>query len=339
MLSIVINNYNYAAFVGDAIDSALSQTYSDREVIVVDDGSSDGSVDVIRSYGKSVKAVFKDNGGQASAFNAGFAECKGDWILFLDADDFLHESAVAVLIEAVEEQATHPIAVQHRLVMVDASGVPLVPEQRNPGRLTERNHLHEILANGSYRASPTSGNLFHRDFLSQVLPMPEAGWRICADLYLQVALPFYGEILPLNECRIGFYRIHEDNHFARRPQKLEEKKKVLKRFLINERRKLVLVRELAARHGRRTGCFFGRTNGTLLFRRICAKRITGFETPFHGDRVGLLLLFQFLVILRSSFRKGFMRNIQLFYRSLLVVFCFRKIGQNQLSFWIGFDRK
>src|ERR1019366_560992 len=87
LVSILINNYNYGRFLRDAIDSALSQTYPNTEVIVVDDGSSDDSRDIIATYGERIIPILKHNGGQASAFNAGFAASNGLWIHLLDSDD------------------------------------------------------------------------------------------------------------------------------------------------------------------------------------------------------------------------------------------------------------
>src|SRR5256886_12063249 len=88
LVSILINNYNYGRFLREAIDSALRQTYTNTEVIVVDDGSTDDSRPIIAGYGSRIVPVLKENGGQASAFNAGFAVSKGQWICFLDSDDF-----------------------------------------------------------------------------------------------------------------------------------------------------------------------------------------------------------------------------------------------------------
>jgi glycosyltransferase involved in cell wall biosynthesis len=90
LVSIIINNYNYGRFVREAIDSGLNQTYSHKEVIVVDDGSTDDSREIIASYGNGITSVLKENGGQASAFNAGFAVSQGDIICFLDADDIFY---------------------------------------------------------------------------------------------------------------------------------------------------------------------------------------------------------------------------------------------------------
>src|SRR5258708_31462520 len=86
LVSIVINNYNYARFLSKAIDSALAQTYRNVEVIVVDDGSTHNSVQIIRAYGDRVVPVLKENGDHGSAFNAGFARSQGDPVWFLHAD-------------------------------------------------------------------------------------------------------------------------------------------------------------------------------------------------------------------------------------------------------------
>src|SRR3954469_17707313 len=94
LVSIIIDNYNYGRFIGDAIDSALAQTYANKEVIVVDDGSTDNSREIINGYSGRIQSVFKNNGGQSSALNAGFAASHGDVVYFLDADDVLFPDAV-----------------------------------------------------------------------------------------------------------------------------------------------------------------------------------------------------------------------------------------------------
>ena len=99
LVSILINNYNYDQFLHDAISSALNQTYPNIEIVVVDDGSTDNSSEIIASYGDAIIPVLKANGGQASAFNAGFAASRGDIICFLDADDiFIPEKVDEVVL-------------------------------------------------------------------------------------------------------------------------------------------------------------------------------------------------------------------------------------------------
>src|SRR5688572_29854944 len=89
LVSVIVNNYNYGRFLAQAIDSALSQDYPRLEVIVVDDGSTDDSREIIARYGSKISPVLKANGGQASAFNAGFNASRGDVVIFLDSDDQL----------------------------------------------------------------------------------------------------------------------------------------------------------------------------------------------------------------------------------------------------------
>ena len=93
--SVVVDTYNMERFTREAIDSALAQTHDDVELIVVDDGSTDGTRGIIESYGGEVVAILKQNGGQGSAFNAGFARSTGDFVVFLDGDDYLYRCAVA----------------------------------------------------------------------------------------------------------------------------------------------------------------------------------------------------------------------------------------------------
>ncbi len=88
-VDVIVNNYNYARYLRDAIGSALEQTHPHVRVIVVDDGSTDDSREVIASYGSEIVAVFKENGGQASALNAGVERSSGEAVVFLDADDML----------------------------------------------------------------------------------------------------------------------------------------------------------------------------------------------------------------------------------------------------------
>ena len=118
-VSIVIDNYNYEAYVARAVDSALAQTHSDVEVVVVDDGSRDGSMGVIRGYADRVTVIDKPNGGQGSAYNAGYARTTGDMVVFLDADDWLYPQAAAEIAALWRPGVSK---VQFRLDMVDKAG-------------------------------------------------------------------------------------------------------------------------------------------------------------------------------------------------------------------------
>lgn len=87
MISVVIPTYNCARCISRAIDSVLAQRFTDYEIIVVDDGSSDDTAGVVKHYGSSVNYIYQENAGPSVARNTGIAAAKGDWIAFLDADD------------------------------------------------------------------------------------------------------------------------------------------------------------------------------------------------------------------------------------------------------------
>ena len=87
LVTCVIPTYNGERFLGAAIRSALGQTHTNLEVIVVDDGSTDGTPEVVQGFGNRVKYVYQDNAGPAAARNRGIAEAAGEFLSFLDADD------------------------------------------------------------------------------------------------------------------------------------------------------------------------------------------------------------------------------------------------------------
>jgi len=87
VVSVVIPAFNASRFIRRAIDSVLAQTYRDFELIVVDDGSTDDTGDVVRSYGKEVRYIYQENAGDGPARNTGIEAARGQWIAFLDHDD------------------------------------------------------------------------------------------------------------------------------------------------------------------------------------------------------------------------------------------------------------
>ena len=87
LVSVVIASYNRAQFVEDAIRSVQNQTLDDVEIIVVDDGSTDSTHNILNNFGESINVINQLNQGRSSARNAGVNNSKGDYIAFLDSDD------------------------------------------------------------------------------------------------------------------------------------------------------------------------------------------------------------------------------------------------------------
>ena len=86
-VSVIIPNYNYAQYVGQAINSVLNQTYSNIEIVVVNNGSTDNSLDILKGFGDRICLVNQENLGQSGARKSGLSRATGDFIAFLDADD------------------------------------------------------------------------------------------------------------------------------------------------------------------------------------------------------------------------------------------------------------
>src|SRR4051812_20304329 len=157
LASVIVNNHNYGRFLPFAIDSALAQTYRPLEVIVVDDGSTDDSRDIISGYLPHIQPVLKSNGGQASALNAGFAASHGDVVLFLDADDVLFPSAVSNAVSLLSEAGISKV--QWPLEVIDQAG-SRTGERRPSQPAPEGDFRQQVLERGpsNVPSSPTSGN-------------------------------------------------------------------------------------------------------------------------------------------------------------------------------------
>ncbi|NER85559.1 MULTISPECIES: glycosyltransferase family 2 protein [unclassified Moorena] len=228
LASIVINNYNYGRFLRQCIDSALNQSFGNTEVVVVDDGSTDNSREIISSYGEYVTPVFQNNQGQASAFNSGFAQSRGDVIIFLDADDMLLPTAVENALPFFEDPEV--VKVQWPLSIIDAQG--RLQNRTKPDKVSsmpEGNLREAVIKQGptNYVWPPTSGNAWSRTFLNKILPMDQDKLRLAADNYLFEAAPFFGLIKTIKSPQ-SYYRIHLKNYWQ--TMSFDEKLKFQLRF-------------------------------------------------------------------------------------------------------------
>lgn len=220
LVSIIVNNCNYGRYLAEAIDSALAQDYANVEVIVVDDGSTDQSRAVLAGYADRVCPILKDNGGQGSAFNAGFAAAHGAVVNFLDADDHLAPDATRRAAAAMtDRRVAHWLA---PLALIDAAGqalgrvFPAVP-------LADGDLRHRLLTFGpwAYPSTPNTGNFWARWYLEQVLPMPAERYRLGGDEYLAALSPLYGQVAS-SPLPGGDYRVHGANAYWRPRLHLED---------------------------------------------------------------------------------------------------------------------
>ena len=214
LVSVVINNFNYARFLRAATDSALAQSYPRVEVIVVDDGSTDESREIIASYGGRVISVLKDNGGQASAINAGFARSRGEYIVFLDSDDTLMPEAAAAIVNAFAETAA--VKAHWYLRVVDEDGRP--NGAMRPSGPLARGDLRCVLERDSldHACPPQSGNAYARAFLEAALPIDEPVYRTGGADTLLSMLSIVGGTVAAIDAPLGMYRMHHASHWSSR---------------------------------------------------------------------------------------------------------------------------
>lgn len=203
--SIVISNYNYAPYIRLAIESALAQICT-AEIIVVDDGSTDGSCAIVDQFVPRVISKRKPNGGQASALNLGFPDVTGDIVIFLDSDDTLEAQAVQTLLARWEPST---VLAQFPLRIIDESGARLGVLPDPPTSLSHGDVRPELLRTGTFGVNVTSGLAFRREALAEVMPIPK-GLRNAADGYLVRAIAFLGQVQRIDEA-LGSYRRHSSN--------------------------------------------------------------------------------------------------------------------------------
>lgn len=221
LVSILINNYNYGKFLAQAIDSALNQTYGSVEVVVVDDGSKDNSAEIIRSYGDKIVGVIKPNGGQASAVNAGFFQCRGDIICLLDADDLCLPTRAAEVVSAFQSDGgidwffhrskAFPSEVLLTQPLDSIFTQVLVENPTDPSRKIDfRQNL--LNAEMPHFAPATSNINLSRRIAQQIFPMPEvpgdSGIAI-SDLYIKLLAVGLGTGLQV-ERNLCVFRLHNN---------------------------------------------------------------------------------------------------------------------------------
>ena len=202
-IAVVITCYNYERYVERAVRSVIDQNCDGCELVVVDDGSTDSSWDVIRRTG--VSAFRTENSGQRAACLAGLDRTRAPFVLFLDADDELKPGALETILNALDLDVAK---LQFSLTCIDADG--LVIRERHPrlGAFRERDALmKQVLRSAVYQTPPTSGNVFRRDVCEL---LRECDYDRAVDGVILFAAPFLGDIVSLPED-LGIYRIHERN--------------------------------------------------------------------------------------------------------------------------------
>jgi glycosyltransferase involved in cell wall biosynthesis len=202
-VSVIIPTYNTARYVVEAVESVRAQTYNDYEIVVIDDGSTDETEQVMRRYQPPVRYIRQQNGGVAVARNRGIAESTGRYIAFLDADDTWLPRKLERQIEAIRQSSRHR-ACYSAFTRVDANLSPLgISHSQRVGTA-----LEDLLTRGNVIGSICT--LLCERSLFRCVGGFDPALSQCADWDMWVRLAAQTEFLYLDEPLVT-YRQHETN--------------------------------------------------------------------------------------------------------------------------------
>jgi glycosyltransferase involved in cell wall biosynthesis len=211
LVTALINTYNYCRYLSFAINSVLDQTYPHIEIIVVDDGSTDHTPQVLAQYKGRVRTTRTENGGQGQAFNIGIPMARGELVMLLDADDMWLPSKAERMV-ALAAERPYAAMLYHRFQNVDRNGREIAGPQ--PFTLTDGDFRSRYFASGGSWWGPiTSVMTLRPDHIKSALPIPTYAHREGADAVLADYCIATSEIASIPEV-LTIRRLHGSNLYA-----------------------------------------------------------------------------------------------------------------------------
>jgi hypothetical protein len=228
-VTVLVDTYNHEHFIEEALASVIGQDFpsEETEILVVDDGSTDCTPEIVRKFGPRVRLIRKTNGGQASAFNAGIPEARGEIIAFLDGDDWWAPQKLACVVEAMKAETGLGI-VGHGVIIVHPDGHEQLEILRDGFRFQAdtMEGARLISRRGSFLG--TSRMTIRAGLLRRIGPVPQV-LTVQADEYLSTLAAALAGVRILPET-LTYYRLHDSNAFQMTkndPQKLRRKQEAL----------------------------------------------------------------------------------------------------------------
>lgn len=215
MISIVIPVYNGERYLAECIDSCLEQTYEDYEVVIVNDGSTDGTEQLILNYQKKypdkIRSVYKSNGGTASALNEGIKCMKGDWFKWLSADDkFNDRHALKDMMRLISTIPQHQDYIFYTNFNIIDEDSKLVEPYDEPNRTVKIRDLRNVELMHNFYGNGSS-SLIHRKLIDKVgLFDEELPYDEDLDYWIKTCIKYGYTLyhLPLRTLR---YRVHKQS--------------------------------------------------------------------------------------------------------------------------------
>jgi len=211
-VSVLVDTYNHERFIEQAVASVLEQDFpaTEREIIVVDDGSQDRTPAIVSRFVPQVRLIRKANGGQASAFNTGIPQCQGEIVAFLDGDDWWASGKLKQVVAAFSENPGVGL-IGHSITEVLADGA----QRSELIRESPCFRIDSVAGARLFRLRKsflgTSRMAYRAEILRRIGNVPES-LTIQADEFLFTLGALFSEVLLLREP-LTFYRLHGQNLF------------------------------------------------------------------------------------------------------------------------------
>ena len=200
-VTVVIPVFNQAQYLRESIDSVIGQTWRDFEIVVVDDGSTDDTPNVIATYGARIRTLRKPNGGGASAVNAGIGMARGEWVAWLSADDVWEPTKLALQMNVAARSPTIAL-VYSDFLYIDESG-RVLRQHRSAGPRGRRRSLARLVRDNYINGSTV---LVRKKVLDDVGMLDEGDlYSPDFDLWFRIATLYELAYVPVPLVR---YRLH-----------------------------------------------------------------------------------------------------------------------------------
>ena len=233
-VSIIVPVYNVELYIESCLDSLLNQTYSDYEIILINDGSTDGSIEICNKYNdKKIKKINQTNKGVSIARNVGISYATGQYIMFVDADDMVSKNYIENLVASMEKYNTDMVICKYtkeedKLVNNESS-------QNVEGKIINANIVLESMIENNLKEGYLWNKIFKKSIINENDLKFKDGVTVWEDLYFVMEyLSKADKICTINET-LYYYRTREGSAVNRKETviELENKIKIMELIMQN----------------------------------------------------------------------------------------------------------
>lgn len=214
MVSIIIPIYNVEKYLVQCIESAIKQTYEDLEILLVDDGSTDNCSQICKKYAKIDQRIIyisKKNGGLSDARNVGIERAKGEYLFFLDADDYVHPKLLECLLDGMKKSGADISIVNYQCVIEDIAPRDIKEVQFE--KITGREGCRRIFTSQSVMMTVAWGKLYRRELFNHIR-YPKG--KIHEDEFVTYRLLYHSDIIAVTNEKMVYYRQRKDSIMDKR---------------------------------------------------------------------------------------------------------------------------